>query len=230
MHAAAVESGPAGETVFLTALIPAEEEALRARGMPRSFSKGTAIFHQHGVADRVIVVTRGCVKLSCLSEDGREVILAIRGPGDLLGEMSALDGRPRSATATALDPVEALAVPAPDFVAFLERHPRVALVLLRMLGARLREADAMRVELSARDSTSRVAARIVELCERFGAEVGAQVQIELPISQEELAGWTGCSRDSVVKALQTMRGLGWIQTGRRRITVLSLDDLRRRAS
>jgi CRP-like cAMP-binding protein len=88
----------------------------------------------------------------------------------------------------------------------------------------------MRVELSARDSTSRVAARIVELCERFGAEVGAQVQIELPISQEELAGWTGCSRDSVVKALQTMRGLGWIQTGRRRITVLSLDDLRRRAS
>jgi CRP/FNR family cyclic AMP-dependent transcriptional regulator len=88
----------------------------------------------------------------------------------------------------------------------------------------------MRVELSARDSMSRVAARIVELSERFGDEVEAGVQIDLPISQEELAGWTGCSRDSVVKALQAMRGLGWIETGRRRITVLRLDELRRRAA
>jgi CRP/FNR family transcriptional regulator, cyclic AMP receptor protein len=231
MHAAAVESTPTGgEAVFLTALTQAEEEVLRARGVPRRFQPGTAIFHQQGVADRVLVILDGCVKLSRLSEDGKEVILAIRGPGDLIGEMSAIDGRPRSATATALDPVEALGVAVPDFIAYLERHPRVALVVLRMLGARLRESDAMRVELSAQDSMGRVAARIVELCERFGDDVGAGVQIDLPISQEELAGWTGCSRDSVVKALHSMRGLGWLETGRRRITVLSLEDLRRRAA
>jgi CRP/FNR family cyclic AMP-dependent transcriptional regulator len=144
--------------------------------------------------------------------------------------MSAIDNRPRSATATALDHVEAIALSADQFVRFLEQHPRVALAVTRMLGARLREADVMRVELSARDSMSRVAARIVELSERFGDEVEAGVQIDLPISQEELAGWTGCSRDSVVKALQAMRGLGWIETGRRRITVLRLDELRRRAA
>jgi CRP-like cAMP-binding protein len=77
---------------------------------------------------------------------------------------------------------------------------------------------------------ARVSARILELSERFGDEAGAGVEIHLPISQEELAGWTGCSRDSVVKALQAMRGLGWIETGRRRITVLELEELRRRTA
>jgi CRP/FNR family transcriptional regulator, cyclic AMP receptor protein len=231
MHAASADStATGGEIVFLSALTPAEDSALRAEGVNRVFERGTAIFHEQGVADRVVVVLSGCVKLSCLSAEGKEVILAIRGPGDLLGELSAVDGRPRSATATALDRVEAMGVSAAQFVRYLEQHPRVALVVLRMLGARLREADLMRIELSAHDSMSRVAARIVELCERFGDEVEAGVQIDLPISQEELAGWTGCSRDSVVKALQSMRGLGWLQTGRRSITVLALEDLRRRAA
>lgn len=230
MQAAAADPGIAGgEIVFQSALTPDEAAALRARGVTRAFPRGAAIFHQHGMADRVLVVQTGCVKLSAVSEEGKEVVLAIRGPGDLLGEMSVIDGRPRSATATALDPVDALGVAAPDFIHFLEDNPRVARVVMQMLGARLREADAMRVELSAHDSMSRVAARIVELSIRFGDEVDAGVQIELPLSQEELAGWTGCSRDSVVKALQAMRGLGWIETGRRRITVLALEELRRRA-
>jgi len=231
-----MDAGPAdlgvaggGEEVFLSALTPAEDAALRASGVIRTVERGAAMFHQQGMADRVLVVLSGCVKLSRVSEDGKEVILAIRGPGDLLGELSAIDGRPRSATATALDRVEAVAVPAAEFVRYLERYPRVALVVMRLLGARLREADLMRVELSAHDSMSRVAARIVELSERFGDEVEAGVQIDLPISQEELAGWTGCSRDSVVKALQSMRELGWIRTGRRSITVLALAELRRRA-
>jgi CRP/FNR family cyclic AMP-dependent transcriptional regulator len=231
MNAGPADQGAtAGETVFIGALAADEEEALRSLGVRRTFERGAAIFHQHGMPERVLILTAGCVKLSRLSDDGKEVILAIRGPGDLVGEMSAIDNRPRSATATALDHVEAIALSADQFVRFLEQHPRVALAVTRMLGARLREADVMRVELSARDSMSRVAARIVELSERFGDEVEAGVQIDLPISQEELAGWTGCSRDSVVKALQAMRGLGWIETGRRRITVLRLDELRRRAA
>jgi CRP/FNR family cyclic AMP-dependent transcriptional regulator len=230
MRASAVEYTPAAGLVFRKSLTSTEQAALDELGIVRTFERGTALFHESGVADRVLVILSGCVKLSCLSDDGKEVILAIRGPGDLIGEMSAIDGASRSATATALDQVHALAVPAVEFVRYLERHPHVALALIRMLGARLREADVMRVELSASDSMSRVAARIVELCERFGAEVHPGVRIELPISQEELAGWTGCSRDSVVKALQLMRSLGWVETGRRHITVLALEDLRRRAS
>ena len=219
-----------GEPVFLDSLTPDESSALESAAITRAYERGHALFHEQGTADRVLVLLTGFVKLSRLSEDGREVILAIRGPGDLLGEQSAIDGRPRSATATALDPVTAMALSSEDFVRLLEGKPRVALVVLRMLSHRLREADVQRVDLSLQDTMSRVAIRILELSERFGDNAGAGVEITLPISQEELAGWTGCSRDSVVKALQSMRSLGWIETGRRRITVRELEELRRRAA
>jgi CRP/FNR family transcriptional regulator, cyclic AMP receptor protein len=215
--------------VFLASLSEAEVGTLKDHSVVRAYPRGTALFHEHQAPDRVVVLLAGCVKLSALSEDGKEVVLAIRGPGDLLGELSAMDGEPRSATATALEPVDALVVPASDFRAFLQRNPRVALLLVTMLSRRLRDADRKRVEFTAQDSTGRVAARIVELSERFGDQVDKGLQIDLPISQEELAGWTGCSRDSVVKALHAMRGLGWIQTERRRITVLDLAALRRRS-
>ena len=216
--------------VFLTALSETEVRAMREHGVVRTYPRGTALFHEQQAPDRVVLLLVGCVKLSSLSEDGKEVVLAIRGPGDLLGELSAMDGQPRSATATALEPVEALVVPAGDFRAFLERNPRVSLLLVTMLSRRLRDADRKRVEFTAQDSTGRVAARVVELSERFGDRVENGLQIDLPISQEELAGWTGCSRDSVVKALHAMRELGWIETERRRIVVLDLDALRRRAA
>jgi CRP/FNR family transcriptional regulator, cyclic AMP receptor protein len=218
------------DEVFLAALSQAEADELRALGVVRTYPRGTALFHEHQNPDRVAVLLTGCVKLSSLSEEGREVVLAIRGPGDLLGELSAIDDAPRSATGVALEPVEALVVPAGDFRRFLERNPLVALLIMRMLSRRLRDADRKRVEFAAHDSMGRVAARIVELSERFGDRIEAGLRIDLPISQEELAGWTGCSRDSVVKALQAMRGLGWIETERRRITVLELEDLRRRAA
>jgi CRP/FNR family cyclic AMP-dependent transcriptional regulator len=216
--------------VFLAALSTEETAALRAPAMVRSFPRGTALFHERQAADRVLVVLEGCVKLSCVSEGGKEVVLAIRGPGDLLGELAAIDGEPRSATVTALKPVEALSLSAGDFRSFLEAHPRVALALLTVLTRRLRDADRKRVEFAAEDTMTRVAARIVELSERFGDKVARGLEIDLPISQEELAGWTGCSRDSVVNALQAMRGLGWIETQRRQILVRDIDALRRHAA
>jgi CRP/FNR family transcriptional regulator, cyclic AMP receptor protein len=225
---AAATPGVSGEPVFFDSLTPSESTALESRAVRRTYQRGQALFHEYGAPDRVLVVEAGFVKLSRLSDDGREVILAIRGPGDLLGEQSAIDERPRSATATALDDVTALVLSERAFMELLEREPRIALVVLKMLSNRLREADVGRMELSLQDATARVAARILELSKRFGDGAEARVEIHLPISQEELAGWTGCSRDSVVKALQAMRSLGWIETSRRRITVIDLDALRRR--
>lgn len=197
--------------------------------MVRSYPRGSALFHERQISDRVIVILSGRVKLSRISEDGTEVVFAIRDAGDLLGEQSAIDGEPRSATGIALDPVEALVVPTRDFILFLEENPRAALQITRMLSRRLRDADRKRFEFASQDSVGRVAARIVELAERFGSPVEGAVQIDLPISQEELAGWTGCSREAVSKALQTLRAPGWIETRRRQITVLDLEAVRRRA-
>lgn len=220
---------PVHEQPFLTALTDEERRTFESHGIVREFRIGGALFHENQVADRVLVLRRGFVKLSCFTDDGREIVLAIRGPGDIIGELSAVDGAPRSATATALEPVEALAIPAGDFAALLEHSTRLAMVMLRTVMRRLRDADRKRVEFASKETMGRVAARIVELSDRFGSSDGKSIQIDFPLTQEELAGWTGCSRDSVVKALQSMRDLGWIETGRRRITVLDPDAIRRRA-
>jgi CRP/FNR family cyclic AMP-dependent transcriptional regulator len=218
------------DTHFLDALAPGEADLLRARGVVRSFPRGTALFHEHEVSDRVMLLLEGRVKIASVSDDGREAVLAFRGPGEVLGELSAIDGQPRSAGVVAVDPVRALVVPAADFRAFLERSPRAALWLLTRLVARLREADRKRAEFGASDTIGRVAARLVELARDYGrAQPGGGVRIDLPITQEELASWVGSSREGVNKALHTLRGLGWVETERRAITVLQLEKLRERA-
>src|SRR6266516_1694740 len=176
-----------------------QAKQLRERGVQRRFRKGQALFHQGGTSDRVVVLLSGRVKVSTVTADGKEVVLAFRGPGDLLGELSAIDGDARSATVGALEPVEAAVVPASEFRAFLAVHPRVAILLLEMLARRLRDADRKRVEFGAHDTLGRVAARLVELAERYGEPATDGVRITLPLSQEELAGWTGSSREAVGK-------------------------------
>jgi CRP/FNR family transcriptional regulator, cyclic AMP receptor protein len=214
---------------FLDALAPEEVEWLKRAGVLRHFESGTALFHEHQPSDRVMLLTKGRVKIASATDDGRESVLAFRGPGEVLGELSAIDGQPRSASVLAVDDVEAIVIPAHDFRAFLERTPRATLWLLTRVIARLREADRKRAEFGASDTIGRVAARLVELAERYGQPTDVGVRIDLPITQEELASWVGSSREGVNKALHTLRELGWVGTERRAITVVDIEALRRRA-
>lgn len=223
----ALDRDPAGR--FLDALTPRDLEALRALGRQRRHRAGEVLFREGDPGDAVLVVLSGRVKLHGVTETGREAVLGVREPGDLIGEMSAIDGAPRSATATAFEPVEVLAVPPSAFTAFLARTPGVAVVVLRTVMARLRDADRKRVEFVAQDTVGRVCARLVELGERFGRPCDDGVEIDLTITQEELAGWTGSSREAVIKALHALRELRWVATRRRGITLLDVDALRRRA-
>jgi CRP-like cAMP-binding protein len=218
-----------GDPRFLDALNAGQADALRALGRVRRYPVGVALFSEREPGDAVLVLLSGRVKLSSVTEAGREALLGIREPGDLIGEMSALDSAPRSATAIALEPVEVLSVSSPAFAAFLDRTPSVALVLARMLARRLRDADRKRIEYLAQDTVGRVCSRLVELADRFGEPVDGGVHIDLTITQEELAGWTGSSREAVIRALRTLRELGWIATRRRGITLLEVEMLRRRA-
>jgi CRP/FNR family transcriptional regulator, cyclic AMP receptor protein len=214
---------------FLDVLDQGHVDALRALGRTRRFAVGAPLFHEREPGEAVLVLTAGRVKLSCVTEGGREALLGIREPGDLIGEMSALDGGPRSATATALEPVEVIAVSREAFTGFLERTPGVALVLARMIARRLRDADRKRIEYLAQDTVGRVCSRLVELSDRFGEAEGDGMHIELAITQEDLAGWTGSSREAVIRALRALRELGWIETRRRGVTLLDVEQLRRRA-
>ena len=111
----------------------------------------------------------------------------------------------------------------------IETRPSFAHAMLRGLVGRFRNADRMRIEFAAANTLGRVAARLAELVERHGETTDDGIAITLPLSQEELAGWTGASREAVNKALQVLRSLHMIQTGRRRLTVLDADGLRRLA-
>jgi CRP-like cAMP-binding protein len=158
------------------------------------------------------------------------VVLTFRGPGSLLGDQSLVDESPRSATVTAAEPVEFLVVAASSFRSYLASHPAVALAMLATLSARLRESDRRLAEYSAADTLGRICARLVELCETQGDLDGTSaVQITLPITQEELAGWTGASIEATAKALRALRSLGWVSTARRSIEVQNVAALRDRA-
>jgi CRP-like cAMP-binding protein len=212
---------------FFARLSDDEAAAFRSRAVARHFDRGTTLMHQDEVPGRLIVVEQGHAKVTTLADDGREVILAFRGPGDLVGEIAALGGEPRSATVRALEPIEAMAMAASDFDAFLEEHPRVALVILRVLIGRLREANRQQFEFAAYQTLGRVANRLVDLADRFGEPCDAGVRISLSLSQEELAGWAGASREATSKALHDLRAMDLIETQRRHITVRSVDKLRR---
>jgi CRP-like cAMP-binding protein len=214
---------------FLDALTPDDAAELRRRGTVRSFRRGAALAHVDQVADRVLVITQGHVKVTRPTDQGRDVMLALRGPGDLVGEQSALDGQPRSASIIALGPVEALALTPGDFLAFATSRPDAARYLLRMLALRLRDADGKRMEHAGSDVLGRMAARLVELCERCGVPSDDGIVIDLPLTQEDLASWVGTSRESASRALQQMRDLGWVKTARRAIVVRDLDAVRARA-
>jgi CRP/FNR family transcriptional regulator, cyclic AMP receptor protein len=218
------DKGP--QEPFLTRLSAEEIASLRSRSIARRFARGATIVHQLEVPGRVVVIERGHAKVTATTEEGKEIVLAFRGPGDVVGEIAALSGEARSATVSALEQLDAMAVAVGDFESFLEEHPRVALVLLRVVIGRLREADRQQFEFAAYQTLGRIARRLVELAERFGEPCEDGIRITLKISQEELGGWAGASREATSKALHDLRQIGLIDTERRRITVRDVEHLR----
>jgi CRP/FNR family cyclic AMP-dependent transcriptional regulator len=215
---------------FLTLLPPEEREKLDALGRQKSFPAGAVMMYEGQAGEVIMVVLRGVVKITQTTAAGAEIVLGFCGEGELVGELSALDRQPRSSTVTAVHPVEALLVSASGFRSFIEGSPPAAVAIMRAMSRRFRDADRRVVEFGASDALGRVAARILELAEAYGRETANGVAITLPISQDELAGWAGCSKKAAVNALQTLRRLGCIETGRRAITVVDAAGLRARTA
>ncbi len=184
------------------------------------------VMYEGQVGTEVMVITSGRVKISYLTTDGHAVVLDFRGPGELLGELAVIDGRPRSSSAEAIEAVEAQAIAAKSFQALVSERTEIANALLRDVARRFRDADRKRIEFATSPAIGRVAARLVELVERYGTRTSAGHVIDLPIKQEELASWTGSSREATAKALRSLRELGLITTERQRITVLDPEGLK----
>jgi CRP-like cAMP-binding protein len=219
------------KTTFFARLEEREREELLALGVTRSFAARTILMLQGDVDDRLILLLSGRVKVTRVARDAdHELLLAIRDGGELLGELSFIDGQPRVASVTTLEPVEALVLAASRFRSHLQTTPRVAVILLESVTARFRDSTVKRLEFAASDTLGRLAARITDLADRYGEPTEAGIAVAMPISQDELASWTGASRAGVAQGLQTMRELGWLSTERRQLLLHDAEAVRARAA
>jgi len=212
---------------FLSLLGTEDRAALDAIGRHRGYRRGSFLLRSGERGDHVFVIHQGRVKIVATTAAGHELLLAVRGPGELLGELAALtaDSTARSASMVALAAVEAQVLPGAEFLAFLERRPKVLMLVVRQVMERLRDADRRRIEFGSQPTMGRVAGYLAEMAERDGRPGPDGIAITTSLSQEELAGYIVASRESVARALTTLRREGLITTGRRRIVVHDLPGL-----
>jgi CRP/FNR family transcriptional regulator, cyclic AMP receptor protein len=217
---------------FLGMLDPADREFLLSKGEPRSFRAGARPIVQGERSDTVFLVISGLVKVTVDTLEGRELVLSLLGPGDLLGEFEVIAGgaSARSAGNVVVEKVDCLVFAGERFMAALAARPALTLALMRVLVGRLSAADRRREASASMDVARSLAGFLVELADRYGTARGSGVDVAFPLTQEELAALISCSRDSAVRGLGTLRASGLIRTMRRKIVVSDLDGLRRFAS
>lgn len=186
-------------------LSAAEQRAWQAAAHARRYRDGDVLLREGEPARCVLLVQAGLVKVQAVSHDGQVVLLAIRGPGEILGEISALDGGGHSATVAALGEVRAASLSRGAFLDFLQDFPRVSVALLVRMSQRLRESDGQRLEYGTRASIERLASRLLDLAERYGDTGDRGIRLTVHLTQGELAESIAASRESVVKALRRLR-------------------------
>jgi CRP-like cAMP-binding protein len=215
---------------FLAMLAPDERAAVSELGTTRTYSRGAVLMYEREPGEDMMVLQSGRAKVTRVEAGGHETLLSINDPGDIVGELAFIDGGSRLASVIALEPVGVLVIRSSRFRAHLETAPGVAVALLEVITRRMRDSTIKRAQFLGSDTIGRLAARIVELADRYGTTGETGIEIDLALSQDELASWTAASRAGVAKGLQTLRELGWIETHRRRIVVRELEALRGRAA
>lgn len=213
------------DTTELFAALPAEVlEELRGRTKEQSLAKGDLLFSQGDPAQELFVVAQGRIAIATRSSDGRESMVAVLEGGALFGELGLFDDEPRSADARALTDSAVLALAYEDVREALEARPQILWIIVRLLARRLRATDEALADAVFLDVPARTAKRLLELA-------GADDEFQLPMTQEDLAGLVGASRERVNKALAMFTRLGWVEvTGRSRYHILDREALELRAN
>ena len=214
---------------LFTALDEASAATLRASMTGVKLSRGQVLFKEGDAGDQLFVVVDGKLKLGTTSNDGRENLLSILGPGDMFGELSLFDPGPRTATATAVVDSKLLALANDQVIGWVKEHPQVSLQLLGRLAQRLRKANDVLSDLVFADVPGRVAKAIIELGERFGTKKDDGLHVNHELTQEELAQLVGASRETVNKALADFAARGWVKLEPRAVIILDAERLSKRA-
>jgi CRP/FNR family cyclic AMP-dependent transcriptional regulator len=200
-----------GAVYLFTGLRPQELEALAQKVRVRRFRKGEAIFHQGDPGAALCVIITGRVKIHSEGSDGSDVIIRVFKPGEFFGELSLLDGSDRSADATTMEPTEMLMLTRGDLEDLIERYPRIAQNMLASLATRLRTSTRAIASHSVLDVRGKVARWLLDLAEEHGVPVPQGTLINVELTQGELAGLVGASRESVNKVIGQYRRRGFIE-------------------
>jgi len=193
----------------------------------RKFRKNNLIIFEDDVGNSLFIIKSGRVKISRISPDGGEAILAILGSGDFFGELSVIDGQGRSASVTSIDDVELLMLRRSDFMEILERIPKIAISLLKELAGRIRKSDSHIRSLSLLDAKGRVATTILRLAEDIGKIKEGRVYIEeLPL-QRDLASIAGTSRETISRVLKRFEEEGYLEMAHNTLIINNFEQFKK---
>ncbi len=211
------------------ALSEEDQQQLSAMMKKVAFRRGEKLFTEGDPGDRLYLLVDGKVKLGHTATDGRENLIAVLGPGEMIGELTLFDPGPRSTTATAVAPTTMLELDHQAMMDFIDSRPELAKHMLKALAQRMRRTNDQLADLVFSDVPGRVAKALLDLADRFGSTADDVVHVPHELTQEELAQLVGASRETVNKSLAEFVSRGWIRLEGRGVHLLDVDRLRRRA-
>ncbi|MGI8424157.1 MAG: Crp/Fnr family transcriptional regulator [Chloroflexota bacterium] len=194
------------------------------------FGRDEAVFFQGDEGDSFYVILTGQVKVSVSSPEGQEAILVMLDAGESFGELALLDEQPRSATIEATRPTEVLVMRRDEFHRIIHQHPDVALSLLRVMTKRLRDTDQLVQDAAFLDVAERLAKKLLALVDSHGRRSERGIELDIHLTQQDLAAMIGATRESVNKQLGAFRDRGILSVDRQRITIMKVEALKARVA
>ncbi|MFF0446062.1 Crp/Fnr family transcriptional regulator [Streptomyces sp. NPDC004609] len=210
---------------FVGQLSESSRLALFEAGSVRTYAAGEPLISQGDDSSHVMVIREGVVKVVSHTAEGHTALLAIRAVGDIVGELGALDSRPRSASVIAVRMVVVSVVAGQTFRALCEREPQMPLALMRIVTNRLRASDQARIELGGYTPRVRLARMLTSLARTHGTAGKSGIRIGIPLSHSDLASLIGSSQASLERSLRGLRADGVIDTGYRNLVIRDLPRL-----
>ena len=211
---------------IFTDLIDSDLTKIASKMVPRVYEKGQMILLEESMGETFFIITQGAVKVTRLSADGREVILAILGESDFFGEMSLLDGEGRSANIVANEDAKVLTLSRNDFLDCLESYPKIAIALLEELATRLRKSDQQIESLSLSDSEHRIGITLIRLAGELGTIKQGHVTVKNLPYQQDIANMAGTSRETVSRTLKLLEDKKLVRRENRNLTIYNYDAFR----
>jgi len=211
---------------IFTALSDSDLNMIASKMVSRDYEKGQMILLEESTGETFFIITSGTVKVTRLSDDGREVILALLGGSDFFGEMSLLDGEGRSANIVANEDAEVMTLSRRDFLEYLETYPKIAIALLEELAVRIRKSDQQIESLSLSDSEQRIGITLIRLAEESGTIKRGDVTVQNLPYQQDIANMAGTSRETVSRTLKLLEDKKLVKRNGSDITIFNFNTFR----